>query len=142
MPAVHDGRIDGIVTNWGNPLPGFIDAMTCHTDIAFYASAFFVVMNRSKFESLPADIRAAIDALANDSLVDRFARLWNTWDRPLHDAATAAGHMIIMPDEESLAQWRAALHPATERCLDALVAGGFADAHAAYRTLVETSSPR
>ena len=27
MPAVKDGRLDGIVTNWGNPLPGFNDYM-------------------------------------------------------------------------------------------------------------------
>ena len=142
MPAVRDGRIDGIVTNWGNPLPGFNDAMTCHTDIAFYTSAFFVVMNRRKFASLPADIRAAIDALANDALVDRFGRLWDTWDKPVRDAATAAGHAIIIPDAESLALWHAALRPATQRCIDALVAGGFADAHAAYRALGEAASIR
>jgi TRAP-type C4-dicarboxylate transport system substrate-binding protein len=36
MPAVRGGKIDGIVTNWGNPLPGFNDAMKYHIDIAFY----------------------------------------------------------------------------------------------------------
>jgi TRAP-type C4-dicarboxylate transport system substrate-binding protein len=142
MPAVRDGRIDGIVTNWGNPLPGFNDAMTCHTEIAFYTSAFFVVMNRRKFARLPADIRAAIDDLANDALVDRFGRLWSTWDKPLRDAAAAAGHRIIVPDADILTQWRTVLHPTTVRCLDAFVAAGFADARAAYRTLAEASSPR
>jgi hypothetical protein len=88
MPAVRDGRIDGIVTNWGNPLPGFNDAMTCHTEIAFYTSAFFVVMNRRKYESLPDDVRSAIDELSGAPLVTRFGLLWNKWDRPVRDGPT------------------------------------------------------
>jgi TRAP-type C4-dicarboxylate transport system substrate-binding protein len=135
MPAVREGRIDGIVTNWGNPLPGFNDAMTCHTDIAFYTSAFFVVMNRRTFAGLPVDIRAAIDTLADEALADRLGRLWNTWDRKLREGAEAAGHTIIVPDAETMAQWRAALHPATQRCLHAFAAGGFADVHRAYDKL-------
>ena len=53
MPAVKEHRIDGIVTNWGNPLPGFNDTMKHHTEVAFCTSAFFVVMNRQSFEGLP-----------------------------------------------------------------------------------------
>jgi TRAP-type C4-dicarboxylate transport system substrate-binding protein len=140
MPAVKDGKIDGIVTNWGNPLPGFNDAMKFHTDIAFYTSAFFVVMNRQKFDGLPADIRAAIDELSNEALVDRFGQLWNKWDKPVRDGASVPGHTIIVPDAAALARWREALHPATERYLDGLVSGGFSDARGAYNGLVALSS--
>ena len=114
MPAVRDGKIDGIVTNWGNPLPGFNDAMKFHTDIAFYTSVFFVVMNKEKFASLPVDIQAAIDELSNEALVDRFGQLWNKWDKPVRDGATGPGQEIIVPDAAVLAAWRAALRPATE----------------------------
>src|SRR5499427_1464689 len=61
MPAVKDGRLDGIVTNWGNPLPGFNDYMKFHTDTKFYTSVFFIAMNKEKYAALPADVRAAID---------------------------------------------------------------------------------
>jgi TRAP-type C4-dicarboxylate transport system substrate-binding protein len=135
MPAVKDGRIDGIVTNWGNPLPGFNDAMKFHTDIAFYTSAFFVVMNRQKFAELPADIRAAIDELSNEALVDRFGLLWNKWDKPVRDGASAPGHEIITPDAQAMAQWHDALRPVADRYLDGLTAGGFTNAHAAYDKL-------
>src|SRR5215471_21363413 len=57
MPAVKENKIDGIVTNWGNPLQGFNDYMKFHTDTQFYTSAFFIVMNRAKYQSLPADVR-------------------------------------------------------------------------------------
>jgi TRAP-type C4-dicarboxylate transport system substrate-binding protein len=136
MPAVKEGRIDGIVTNWGNPLPGFNDAMKFHTDIAFYTSVFFVVMNKARFEALPADIRAAIDELSNETLVTRFGLLWNKWDKPVRDGAAGPGHEVIVPDAAVLAQWREALRPATDRYLDGLVAAGFTDAHAAYGGLV------
>jgi TRAP-type C4-dicarboxylate transport system substrate-binding protein len=135
MPAVKEGKIDGIVTNWGNPLPGFNDAMKFHTDIAFYTSAFFVVMNRQKFAELPSDIRAAIDELSNQALVDRFGLLWNKWDKPVRDGASAPGHEIITPDAQAMAQWHDALRPVADRYLDGLTAGGFTNAHAAYDKL-------
>jgi TRAP-type C4-dicarboxylate transport system substrate-binding protein len=136
MPAVKEGKIDGIVTNWGNPLPGFNDYMKFHTDIAFYTSAFFVVMNKQKFASLPADIRAAIDELSNEALVERFGQLWNKWDKPVRDGASGPGHEIIVPDAASFAQWREALRPAADRYLDGLAAAGFTEARAAYNGLV------
>jgi TRAP-type C4-dicarboxylate transport system substrate-binding protein len=136
MPAVKDHRIDGIVTNWGNPLPGFNEYMKYHTDIAFYTSAFFVVMNRRKYESLPDDVRSAIDELSGAPLVTRFGLLWNKWDRPVRDGANAPGHKIIAPDETTLAQWRTALRPAADRYLDMLAAGGFTDARSAYDRLI------
>ncbi|HUD59967.1 MAG TPA: TRAP transporter substrate-binding protein [Acetobacteraceae bacterium] len=136
MPAVQAGRIDGIVTNWGNPLPGFNDYMKFHTDIAFYTSVFFVVMNKQKFAALPTDIRSAIDDLSNDALVARFGRLWNEWDEPVRDGASGPGQEIIVPGAGVLAQWHDALRPATERYLDGLIAGGFTDARTAYARLL------
>ncbi len=140
MPAVKDGKIDGIVTNWGNPLPGFNDAMKFHTDIAFYSSVFFVVMNKQKFEALPADIQVAIDALSNEALVTRFGLLWNKWDKPVRDGASGPGQEVIVPDAAVLAQWREALRPSTERYLDGLASAGFTDARAAHAKLV--AAPR
>ena len=135
------GKIDGIVTNWGNPLPGFNDYMKHHTDIAFYTSAFFVVMNRQRFASLPADVRAAIDELSNERLVARFGQLWNKWDKPVREGggSRTRGHR---PGRTAVrAQWRVALQPATDRYLDGLVSSGFADAHATYNRL-SAFSPR
>jgi TRAP-type C4-dicarboxylate transport system substrate-binding protein len=136
MPAVKNHSIDGIVTNWGNPLPGFNDYMKHHTEVAFYTSAFFVMMNRQKFAALPADVRAAIDDLSGASLVTRFGLLWNKWDRPVRDGASGPGQEIIVPDDAVMQRWRDALRPATERYLDALAAGGFTDARAAYAKLI------
>lgn len=136
MDAVRADRIDGIVTNWGNPLVGFNDLMRFHTDIAFYTSVFFVVMNKDRFAGLPPDVQATIDELSNDALVTRFGLLWNKWDEPVRDGAAAPGHEVIVPDGPALEQWRAALQPVTSRYLDGLVAGGFAGAHDAHARLL------
>lgn len=137
MEAVKVGRLDGIVTNWGNPLVGFNDHMHFHTDVAFYSSVFFVVMNRARFEGLPQGVRAAIDRLSNAALVARFGKLWTTWDKPVRDGARAPGHEIIVPSDS---EWQAALEPVTSRYLDELSAQGFADAHAAHAKLLAAFS--
>jgi TRAP-type C4-dicarboxylate transport system substrate-binding protein len=136
MPAIKDHSLDGVVTNWGNPLPEFDDYLKIHTDIAFYTSAFFVVMNKSKYESLPPDVRAAIDKLSNQALVTRFGLLWNKWDRPVREGASGSGHEIIVPDDAVLAEWRKALWPSTDHYLDSLDSSGFKQAHAVYQKLV------
>lgn len=138
MDAVRAGRLDGIVTNWGNPLVGFNDHMRFHTDVAFYTSVFFVVMNPARYAGLPEDVRAAIDALSNEALVDRFGRLWTEWDRPVREGASAPGHEVFVPDPAALERWRAALRPAADRYLDGLVAGGFGGARAAHASLLRT----
>ena len=132
MPAIKDHSLDGVVTNWGNPLPDFDEYLKIHTDIAFYTSAFFVVMNKARVREPAADVRAAIDKLSNQALVTRFGLLWNKWDRPVREGATASGHEIIVPADALLAQWHHALRPVADQYLDTLVSGGFAEARTAY----------
>jgi TRAP-type C4-dicarboxylate transport system substrate-binding protein len=136
MPAVQSGKLDGIVTNWGNPLVGFNDYMKFHTNVAFYSSVFFVVMNKAKFQSLPAEVQAAIDAQSNEVLVERFGKLWNKWDAPVRDGATGPGQDIITPTPAEMAEWREGLQPVADKYLDGLVAGGVSDAPEIYRKLV------
>ena len=134
MPAVKAGSIDGIVTNWGNPLQGFNDAMKHHLDIGFYVSAFFIVMNKERYEGLPADVRAAIDELSGDAWVAKFGGYWDKWDRPVREGANAPGHTIVVPDAARLARWREALKPMTEAYLDA-IGKHLSSARAAYEKL-------
>jgi len=138
MPAVKENKIDGIVTNWGNPLQGFNDYMKFHADTQFYTSAFFIVMNRARYDSLPADVRTAVDALSGDAWVAKFGPLWDKWDKPVRDGANAPGHEVIVPDAATMQQWRDGLKPVTDRYIADLVAGGFPNARAAYDKLTAT----
>ena len=131
MAAVKDGRIDGIITNWGNPLQGFNDFMKHHLETRFYTSAFFIVMNKARYESLPADVRAAIDAISGDAWVAKFGPCWDKWDRAVREGANAPGHTVVVPDAARMERWRAALKPVTDQYLDAL-AKKSPNARAAY----------
>jgi TRAP-type C4-dicarboxylate transport system substrate-binding protein len=138
MDAVKSGKIDGIVTNWGNPLQGFNDYMKFHTDTQFYTAAFFIVMNREKYQSLPADVRRAIDELSGEAWSAKFGPLWDKWDQPVRQGANTPGHEVIVPDAATMAAWREGLRPVTERYLSDLAAHGFPNARAAYDKLAST----
>ena len=99
------------------------------------ASAFFIVMNRVKYDGLPADIRAAVDALSGDAWVAQFGPLWDKWDKPVREGANAPGHEVIIPDAATMAQWRAGLKPVTDRYIADLAAHGFPNARVAYDKL-------
>ena len=136
MPAVKDAKIDGIVTNWANPLPGFNDVMKFHTDLQFYASAFFIVMNKAKYDGLPADVRAAIDSMSGDVLVARFGNLWNKWAQPVRAGANAPGHEVIVPDAATMALWRTALQPVADQYIADLASHGYPNARSVYEKLM------
>jgi TRAP-type C4-dicarboxylate transport system substrate-binding protein len=137
MAAVKDGKIDGIVTNWGNPLQGFNDFMKLHIETQFYTSAFFIVMNKQRYDGLPADVRAAIDAISGDAWVVKFGPYWHKWDKPVRDGANAPGHEVIVPDAARMGRWRDALKPVTDQYLDEL-AKKFPGARAAYDKLTQS----
>ncbi|MET0279279.1 MAG: TRAP transporter substrate-binding protein [Pseudorhodoplanes sp.] len=134
MAAVKEGKIDGIVTNWGNPLQGFNDHMKTHTDTQFYTSAFFIVMNRAKYDALPADVKAALDSMSGDVWSAKFGPLWDKWDKPVREGAEGPGHVLIIPDATIMAQWREGLRPVTENYL-ADLSKTFPSAKAAYEKL-------
>jgi TRAP-type C4-dicarboxylate transport system substrate-binding protein len=138
MDAVRSGRIDGIVTNWGNPLPGFNDVMKFHTDVRFYTAAFFIVMNRETYRRLPGDVRRIIDELSGEAWSAKLGALWDKWDRPVRQGASGPGHEIIVPDAATMAAWREGLRPVTERYLADLAAHGYSNARAVYERLADT----
>jgi TRAP-type C4-dicarboxylate transport system substrate-binding protein len=135
MDAVKGNRIDGIVTNWGNPLQGFNDHMKFHTDTQFYSAAFFIVMNPAKYASLPPDVKAALDEMSGPAWVAKFGPLWDKWDQPVRQGAAGSGHEVIIPDAGTMALWRQELQPVTDRYLDDL-SRSFPNARSAYQKLL------
>ena len=118
MEAVKAGKIDGIITNWGNPLQGFNDYMKFHTDTQFYTAAFFIVMNREKYQSLPVDVRRAVDELSGESWSIKFGPLWDKWDQLVRAGANAPGprnHRAGRGHAGGLARGPAARHRALPR---------------------------
>jgi TRAP-type C4-dicarboxylate transport system substrate-binding protein len=134
-PAFEAGRLDGIVTNWGNPISRFNDYVKHHTELMFYTSAFFILMNKERYEGLPPDLRAAIDETTGDIWVAKFGDYWNKWDAPVRGGANAPGHEIIVPTASEMSAWRGALAPVTDKYVGTLEANGFTNARQALEKL-------
>lgn len=142
IPALRSDQLDGIVTNWGTPIAGFNDEMLRHTVVPFYASAFFIVMNRARYDALPADIRQVIDDMSGDALVARFGPLWDQWDKPFRHGAEALGRAILRPDAALLQRWKAALQPVSDAYVSRLEAEGFVNARQVVDQLLAQSAGR
>ena len=106
-----------VINHERNPLQGFNDHMKTHTDTQFYTSAFFIVMNRAKSDSLPADVKAALDSMSGDAWSAKFGPLWDKWDKPVRDGASRSRPRGDRADAATMAQWREGLRPVTENYL-------------------------
>lgn len=127
-------ELDGIVTNWGNPLPGFDALLRYHTNVPISAPVFFVLMNKARYASLPVDVRESIDSLSGRQWSREIGLMWNVWDRRVRERALANGGDIIRPDARAMQAWRAALRVPTRRYLDRLTPQ-FPPAHRVYGRL-------
>ena len=111
--------------------------MHVHTEVPFYTAVFFVLMNKDRFATFPADIQSATDAQSGEALADRFGQLWNKWDEPVRAGASGPGQTVIKPDDAAtLAAWKQALAPVTDSYLTDLAAHGYPAARATYDQLV------
>lgn len=135
---LQKGVIDGVVTTWD--LVGAIKAnqiLRYHTEARAYTNTFYVVMNRKKYDSLPADVRKAIDDTTGDVLAAKFGAWWDKWDARGKADAVKRGNTIIEVSEKTRAAWRRQLQPMIDKYLAKLEADGISDARAIYKRAQE-----
>lgn len=75
-----------------------------------YTTAFFVVMNRERWDALPADIRAAIEAV-NAEWAVKHGTAWNAADREGHAFIRELGHAEHTLPAAEQAAWAAQVAP-------------------------------
>ncbi|WP_372001112.1 TRAP transporter substrate-binding protein [Tistrella mobilis] len=130
---LQKGTLDGLVTTWD--LVGATrlnEVVKYHTDGRVYTAAFYVLMNQRKYDSLPADVKQAIDETSGDALVAKFGDWWAKWDKAGREDAVARGHEIIEVDEATRNRWRQELTPMIDAYIERLQSTGVADARALY----------
>lgn len=118
---LQKGVIDGLIMPW-DPIRSFrlVDLIRYHLEARCYTVSFYFVMNRSRYESLPDDIRAAVDAISGDNLIPKFGPWWDKWDEPGRQDALKAGNTITELTEDERQRWREALQPMIDAYLDDL----------------------
>jgi len=77
---------------------------------ASYSSGMFVVMNKDKWNSLPADIQKTIEQV-NEEYIEKQGKTWDEIDKAGRDFTVARGNKIISlsPDEDL--KWQKAVKP-------------------------------
>lgn len=115
---LQKGAIDGAVFPW-DPVASFklAEVLKYHLDARTYTVSFFFVMNQRKYDSLPADVKQAIDATTGDAMISKFGPWWAKWDQAGLDQAKARGNTILRLSDAERQKWRQALAPMTEAYL-------------------------
>ncbi|MDH7499743.1 MAG: TRAP transporter substrate-binding protein [candidate division NC10 bacterium] len=77
---------------------------------AAYSTAFFVAMNKEKWNSLPADIQKIIEKV-NEEWMERTGKLWEEIDKAGTDFALKRGNQFINLSREEDERWARAVRP-------------------------------
>jgi TRAP-type C4-dicarboxylate transport system substrate-binding protein len=89
-----------------------------------YTTAMFVVMNKKKWESLPADIQKIMDETSAE-WIDVHGRTWDEVDTEGRGYTLSLGNSIIDLSEGESARWRSAVEPVMKEYVEAAKKNGF-----------------
>ncbi len=127
--ALSKGVIDGTVIPWEvTPALKLAELVKHHTEFvggtALYTSTFVLAMNKAKYESMPDDLRAILDAQTGLEFSAFAGRTMQEYDAPARQIAVDAGNEIITLDAAAAEEWKAAAAPVVDKWLGEMEAAG------------------
>ena len=131
MPeALSKGVIDGTVIPWEVTAPFKVaELVDSHTDFAgprgLYTSTFVFAMNKARYDSLPGDLKAIIDANSGLETSKWVGRVMDEGDLPGIAIAEKSGNKMIMLDEAEVARWKQAAAPLVDQWIAEMNARGY-----------------
>lgn len=127
LPAIPEslskGVIDGTVIPWEVTPSLRLSELVGHAtefegDAALYTATIVMVMNRRTYDSLPDDLRAALDARSGMALTERAAEAMLAGDAPARALAEGNGTEVVVLPEDEVARWRDAAAPVVARWIE------------------------
>ncbi|MFZ5965353.1 TRAP transporter substrate-binding protein [Thalassococcus sp. BH17M4-6] len=118
--AISKGVVKGTVIPWEvTTAIRLSELVSNHTEFSgaesLYTAAIVLVMNRAKYDALPDDLRAIIDAESGEKLSAFASQVMWDMDAPARQIAVDAGNSIITLDESEVARWKEASQPVIDR---------------------------
>lgn len=103
--AVSKGVIDGAIIPWEVTLPLKMSELTSHhsgfvTEPGLYTATFVMTMNKDRYESLPDDLKAVIDANSGPEVSALFGAAMDAADVKGRQVAMDSGNTITELDGE------------------------------------------
>ena len=117
MPETYDAISKGIVEGTVAPMEALkgwrladVIKFTNQNRGSAFTAAFFVAMNKDKWNSLPPDIQKTIEAV-NSEWIPKSAAVWDNIDQGGTEATLAKGNKIITYSPEETDRWAKAVRP-------------------------------
>ena len=120
VPQVPEALSKGVITGTTIPWQVTISLRTSelvhnHTEFAgpygLYTQTFGFLMNEARYESLPEDLKAVIDANSGLAVAEQFGQAMDDDDVVGRQMAIDLGNAIVTLDEAETARWKAAAAP-------------------------------
>jgi TRAP-type transport system periplasmic protein len=121
--ALAKGVVDGVVFPYDAVIPFKLDELTNRVsefggDRTFYNSVLLFVMNKAKYDGLPADLKSVIDANSGAALSRDLGRKWDEWDQIGRAAVLKRNTPIHVIDGADLAAWKQATEPIVAKWIE------------------------
>lgn len=118
--ALSKGVVDGTVIPWevtaALRLPEFVGHHTEFSgDEALYTATFVLAMNKAKYEAMPDDLKAILDAESGAKFSAFAAKVMSDFDTPGRENAVSAGNTIVTLDAAEVERWKEAAAPVVDR---------------------------
>jgi TRAP-type C4-dicarboxylate transport system substrate-binding protein len=118
--ALSKGVINGTVIPWEvTPAIRLSELVTNHAEFsgeeALYTATIVLVMNRARYDALPDDLRAVLDAQSGEKLSAFAAEMMLSRDAPGRAIAEKAGNTVTVLDTDEVARWKAKAGPVIDR---------------------------
>jgi TRAP-type C4-dicarboxylate transport system substrate-binding protein len=133
VPAVPEslskGVIDATMLPW--EVTGALktsELVTNHTEFtgkAMYVGAFLIAMNKDRYDALPDDLKAVIDANSGVEFSAMAGRIGQEADAKARQIAVDLGNSITVLDAAQSAEWEAAAKPTYDAWIAESAAAGF-----------------
>jgi TRAP-type C4-dicarboxylate transport system substrate-binding protein len=121
--ALAKGVVDGVVFPYDAVIPFKLDELTNRVsefggDRNFYNSVLLFVMNKAKYDGLPADLKKVIDDNSGAALSRDLGRKWDEWDKIGRAAVLKRNTPIHVIDGADLTAWKKATEPITAKWIE------------------------
>lgn len=117
--SVERGVVSGNVMPWG-PVGAFKlwEVLNYHLDARINPVSMYTLMNKERYDSLPADIQKVIDDTSDEWFDKNWGDWWQETDQEAIDAAKANGNEIITMPDAKRDEWRERLQPVIDDYLE------------------------
>jgi TRAP-type C4-dicarboxylate transport system substrate-binding protein len=127
--ALSRGVVDGALVPYEIVLPLKVHELTSHSiegpdGRRFGTSVFAFLMNKERYESLPDDLKAIIDANSGAEIAAEFGAVWDDVEIPGKEATIASGSEMLVLDEAAMAGFDERAQQVEERWLQDMEAQG------------------